>query len=324
MSSPFPLDAKPKVSVLMITYNHEKFISQAIESVLMQETNFPFELVIGEDCSTDGTAEVVREYCRKRPDIVRAQIREQNVGSKQNSRQLRTAARASYIALLEGDDYWTNPRKLQMQADALDGHPETTLCGHRTLMHYETGEKPDKVIATIPAGVYHLEDLLPWCFLHTSSVMFRRVIEGPPEWSHPLVAGDLPLFVELAKHGDIRFLDECMSVYRVHGGGIWSGLAIEKQAAQLRALYEKYEEHLDPKYRPAIHKGLCKAVFDTGVAQFTAGQPEKTRQSLREFASLCGAFECLPEKALLALKGYGFWMFPIWRRLKRLGRSTPA
>src|ERR1017187_10207934 len=97
--------ATPKVSVLMITYNHEKYIAQAIESVLMQKTNFPFELVIGEDCSTDGTGAIVAEYSRKYPEIIRAHLRERNLGALENFRALFRACRGKYLALLEGDDY---------------------------------------------------------------------------------------------------------------------------------------------------------------------------------------------------------------------------
>src|ERR1017187_2565779 len=124
-----PPNNEPKVSVLMITYNHEKYIAQAIESVLMQKTDFPYELILGEDCSTDGTREIVREYSRKHPEIVRAPPRERTLGAKENVRQIVFASRGKYIALLEGDDYWTSQEKLQLQADLLDAHPETAQFG---------------------------------------------------------------------------------------------------------------------------------------------------------------------------------------------------
>jgi glycosyltransferase involved in cell wall biosynthesis len=308
----------------MVTYNHEKFIAQAIESVLMQETDFPFELIIGEDCSTDGTAEIVREYSRRHPGIIRAHIREGNVGARENSRQIRLTAKGKYWALLEGDDYWTNPRKLQLLADVLDAHPETAICGHRTLIHHEDGSKPDELHHKMPSGFYDLEALLPMCFLHTSSVMFRRVVEGPPAWSRHMIMGDMPLFVELAKHGNICYLDECMALYRVHGGGIWSGLDDIKRARHGIALRQAYYANLDPKYRPALRIGLRNAVRDIGFAQFEAGRPDQTRQCLREYRSLCGPFEFLPQKALLALKGYGSWAYPLWRQARRLWRRRKA
>jgi glycosyltransferase involved in cell wall biosynthesis len=317
-------NAEPKVSVLMVTYNHENFIAQAIESVLMQKTDFPFELVIGDDCSTDGTREIVREYSLKYPGIIRAVLRERNIGARENFRQVFLASRGRYLALLEGDDYWTDSRKLQLLADVLDAHPETAICGHRTIRHDEDGARPDKVIEESPPGFYDLEAMLPRCFLHTSSVMFRRVIEEPPAWCSHLLMGDLPLFVEVARHGNICFLDECMAVYRVHGGGVWSGLDDIKRSRNNLALYQAYYDNLEPKYRPAIRKGLCNVVFETGLAQFAAGRPDQARQSLREYFGLCGPFEGLPEKALLALKGYGWWIFPFWRQARRLWRRQKA
>ena len=317
-------NAEPKFGVLMITYNHEKFIAQALESVLMQKADFPFELVIGDDCSTDGTREIVREYSQKYPEIVRAHLRERNIGAKENFQQIFMASRGRYLATLEGDDYWTDPRKLQLLADVLDAHPETTICGHRTIKHDEDGARPDALFAKLPPGFYDLETLLHECFLHTSSVMFRRVIEGPPAWCSHLFMGDVPLFVELARHGNICFLDECMAVYRIHGGGVWSGLDEVKRSRNRLAMHQAYYDNLDPKYRPTSRKGLRTGVFEKGRVQFDAGRPDQTRQSLREYCGLCGPFEFLPEKSLLALKGYGWWIYPSWRQARRLWRRQKA
>lgn len=315
-------NAEPKVSVLMLTYNHEKFIAQAIKSVLMQKTDFPFELVIGEDCSTDGTREIVREYSQKYPEIVRAHLQERNIGAQENSRLIFMAPRGRYLATLDGDDYWTDSRKLQLLADVLDAHPETAICGHRTIRHDEDGAQPDEIIEKLPAGFYDLEAMPPRCFLHTSSVMFRRVI--PPEWCRRLLMSDLPLFVEVARHGNICYLDECMAVYRIHGGGIWNGIDDIERSRSGLPLYQAYYDNLEPKYRPAIRKGWRNVVFGVGLAEFDAGRPDQTRQSLREYRGLCGPFEGLPQKALLALKGYGWWIYPFWRQARRLWRRQKA
>ena len=304
----------------MITYNHEKFIAQAMESVLMQKTGFPFELVIGEDCSTDGTADIVRRYSRQYPGIIRAYIQERNLGSKENSRLVRLAARGEYWTLLEGDDYWTDSGRLQRLADVLDAHPETVLCGHRTIRRHEDGSRPDEVMYDAPAGVYDLEALLTKPFLHTSSVMFRPVVKGPPEWSHHLLMGDDPWFMELARHGDICLLDDSMAVYRIHGGGIWSGLNVIEQTRASLAARRVFYEHVEPQYRSAVRIGMRNAVRALGFAQFDAGRPDQTRQCLREYCGLCGPLEFLPDKGLLALKGYGWWMFPLWRQARRLWR----
>src|ERR1035438_2519408 len=105
-------NAEPKFGVLMITYNHEKFIAQALESVLMQKADFPFELVIGDDCSTDGTREIVREYSQKYPEIIRAHLRERNIGAKENFRQVFLASRGRYLALLRSEEHTSELQSL--------------------------------------------------------------------------------------------------------------------------------------------------------------------------------------------------------------------
>ena len=131
--------ADVKVSVHMITYNHERFIAQAIEGVLMQQTDFAVELVIGEDCSTDGTRAIVRRYGERYPERIRLLLQERNLGARANALATLNACRGQYIALCEGDDYWTDPTKLQKQVDFLESHPECSLCFHRVLVVYEDG-----------------------------------------------------------------------------------------------------------------------------------------------------------------------------------------
>ena len=115
------------VSVSMITYNHAPYIAQAIEGVLQQKVNFPIELVVGEDCSTDGTRQIVLEYQKKYPDIIRVITSDNNVGSHKNSLRTMKACRGKYIAFCEGDDYWHHPHKLRIQVDYLETHPECGL-----------------------------------------------------------------------------------------------------------------------------------------------------------------------------------------------------
>lgn len=121
----------PLLSVVTVTYNHEPFIAKCIEGVLMQQVSFPIELVIGEDCSTDGTRRICQEYAEKYPDLIHLIISDSNVGGLANERRVMTAARGKYVAYCEGDDYWTDPLKLQKQVDFLESHPECTASFHR-------------------------------------------------------------------------------------------------------------------------------------------------------------------------------------------------
>lgn len=219
------LPASPVVSVCIITYNHERFIAQAIESVLMQETDFPVELVIGEDCSADGTRETALDNARRHPERIRLLLHEHNLGMMPNFVATLQACRGQYIALVEGDDYWTDPHKLQNQVDFLESHPDYALCFHATYkLFQDTGqvviEKPN-----LRRPYYELDDILGMRIgIWTVSVMFRRaLVLDLPAWYFEAPVGDTPLFALLSKQGKIGYIDQVMATYRVHDGGVWQG-----------------------------------------------------------------------------------------------------
>src|SRR5262245_24288404 len=135
------LEVSVKVSVAMITYNHGNFIAQAVESILMQVVNFDYEIIIGEDCSTDETRNVVIEYRNRFPHRIKMLLHDKNVGLMQNFIQTIEACRGQYVALCEGDDYWTSPYKLQKQVDFLESHPEYAICFHNVTVICEDGSE---------------------------------------------------------------------------------------------------------------------------------------------------------------------------------------
>ncbi|MDO5687277.1 MAG: glycosyltransferase [Neisseria sp.] len=203
------------VSVDMITYNHEPYIAQAIEGVLMQKTNFKFELVIGEDCSTDRTREICIEYQKKYPEIIKLLLPEKNLGVVKNGDRTIKACTGKYIALCEGDDYWTDPLKLQKQVDFMEANNDYSMCFHNAyVINKRTNEKKlfneKKIKSTItPRDVI----LKPW-FTPTASFLFRK--EGYPLdalWSD--VNGDMQLLFINSTLGKIHYMDEVMSVYNL-------------------------------------------------------------------------------------------------------------
>jgi len=178
---PLPSSPRPKVSVAMITYNHEKCIAQAIESVLMQETTFPIELVIGEDYSTDNTREIVKRYAALRPDVIQPLLHERNVGMRGNGDAVLEACRGQYIACLEGDDYWTSPQKLQRQVDFLDQHPDYSICGHRFMNVFSDHPEWPPSASPVQKESGTLRDILRWNYLLTCTVMYRAgLVTGIP------------------------------------------------------------------------------------------------------------------------------------------------
>jgi glycosyltransferase involved in cell wall biosynthesis len=211
-----------KVSVCMPAYNHAPFIAQAINSVLMQQTDFEYELIIGEDCSTDNTRDIVVDYKRKYPDKIRLLLNENNIGMQHNSLQILQAASGEYIAMLEGDDYWTSPHKLQKQVAHLDCHRDLSMCFHNVMVFKEGHNRPFYSSPMRP--IYTLEDIAVSNFIHTPSVMFRAKCfsEFPPMWYSMLPMGDWPSYIICAQKGGLGYIDENMATYRVHAGGIWS------------------------------------------------------------------------------------------------------
>ncbi len=255
----------PKVSVCMITYNHEKFITRAIESVLMQETDFDCELVIGEDCSTDRTRKIVMEYKKKYPDKIRLLLPEKNIGMISNFVQTLKACHGQYVALLEGDDYWTNPLKLQKQADFLDANPDFAICFHNAISMWESGERPPKLLCPDDLKeVSTLEDLIYANIIPTLTVMFRnKLFDIFPSWYSNLKYGDWPLHILNAQYGKIGYINETMAVYRIHQGGVASAAHtnINKYIENMEGLIQLYEViniHFKYKYKKIIKKRILE------------------------------------------------------------------
>ena len=267
-SAPPPLSAisteSPKVSVAMITYNQEKYVGEAVQGVLMQQTGFPYELVIGEDCSSDRTREVVRDLERRNPGRIRLLLAEQNRGAWENFRQTLRACRGQYVALLDGDDYWTDPRKLQLQADFLDANPDYALCFHNARKVYEGGHRPP-VLCFPPdrSRVVTLPDILARNFIPTCSVMVRNGLIGDlPACSRALDVGDWPFHVLTALHGKIGYLNEVMGAFRIHQGGLWSGKdRIERLNSRI-AVYRAFRANLEPRYASAIQPALSRCYLE--------------------------------------------------------------
>lgn len=212
--------SSPKVSILTIAYNQEKYIRQTLESFIMQKTDFKFEIVISDDCSTDKTPEIIMEYARKYPDIFNTTLRKKNIGSWQNFLGVLKEARGEYIALCEGDDYWTDSDKLQKQVNFLDDNSDYALCFHPVRVIFDNNEEKESVYPDIKdRSKFTVRELLQHNFIQTNSVMYRRQkYENMPG---DIMPGDIFLHLYHAQFGKIGFIDRVMSVYRRHPGGIW-------------------------------------------------------------------------------------------------------
>ncbi|WP_281231890.1 glycosyltransferase family 2 protein [Flavobacterium gelatinilyticum] len=211
------------VSVNMITYKHEPYIKQAIEGVLMQQTNFDYELIIADDCSPDATQDIINDIIKKHPrgNKIKYFRHKENIGMQENGIFAFNQCSGKYMALCEGDDYWTDPLKLQKQVDFLEANPDYVLCFHPINILKKDGEIVDDFITKIPENYEILETLAKHGnYIHTPSVVFRKVITNLPFEFRLTPIGDYFLYIILAEFGKIKYLEDKMAVYRFDVGVI--------------------------------------------------------------------------------------------------------
>jgi len=288
-----------KVSVCIVTYNHEKFIAKALDGVLMQRTGFDFEIVVGEDCSTDNTRAILMEYQNRHPAMFRLLLNEKNLGAHKNIEAAMRACRGEYVAVLDGDDYWTSPDKLQKQVDFLDRHPECPACFHDALIIHADGSREPTAYRPRQKAFCTVEDLLLDNFIPTSSEMFRRCLfDSLPDWIGKLKMGDWPAHILEALHGPIGYIDETMGVYRVHHGGVWSTKQWQDHALAIIELFEALCIHLDRNYAGIINSILRWRYYSVSEQYENRGDLAHARtylnKSIGKYLSTIG---CPPEYA---------------------------
>lgn len=218
-------DEKIIVSICCITYNHEKYIRQAIDSFLMQKTNFKYEIIIHDDASTDNTADIIREYEKKYPDIIKPIYQTENQYSKGKKPSYITIkeARGKYIAFCEGDDYWCDENKLQIQVDYMEKNPECSFCFHNAKIYDMKIEdftknflpqSKEQIKYIKNNGIYNLAEIARLDAIPTASYFFRNNHEYP-DWYNSAIAGDLCMQLINSYYGYAYYIDKVMSVYRV-------------------------------------------------------------------------------------------------------------
>lgn len=254
----------------MVTYNHEPFIAQAIESVLMQETDFEYEIIIGEDCSTDATKEIVKKYAAKHPKQIRALLRERNLGGFGRHNFIRTLEECAgeHIALLEGDDHWTSPYKLQKQVDFLDANPDFAGCFHNGMLIDGHGNVLKDRILDLENRTFVQRDMFALYAREPScSVLFRSSVVGRlPKW-YLKQNSDFFLDLLITDHGKYFYMDENMCAHVKHSGG-WSAqdqvLKHEEQLERFLILYN--ERKFRKKYTTEIKTHISYRTYHLAQA----------------------------------------------------------
>lgn len=228
---------EPVVSVTVATYQHAPYIKECLEGILMQKTDFPFEIIIGEDESTDGTREICIEYANKYPDKIRLFLRDRKQSQyydetgkfigRFNGHWNRMSARGKYIAWCEGDDYWINPFKLQKQIDFLESNPNYSFCFHNSLVIYDINNiTPHLFNNILISRDILLTEIVDNWIIPTASIIFRKSILPLPEWATQIYSGDLLIALIGISKGKVYFIKDIMSIYRksYNGSSLTSNL----------------------------------------------------------------------------------------------------
>jgi len=285
--------AEPVVSVCVITYQHANFIAKAIDGALMQRTEFPVEILVGEDESTDGTRQICLDYARKNPDRIRVFLRSRKDvvaidGRPRGGANLRATireAKGEYVALCEGDDYWTDPEKLQRQVEFLRRNPDCVGCFHDTALvdakggvikesYFTSSQKKFDQRAVIES----LMSSYPTC-----SLVFRRAAFDPlPDWFMRRPC-DLYIDIHLTSSGSLGFIDRNMGAYRRHAGGIWSG---QREANQIVELIIRYKLLLaEPFFLERYGELLLLKIDEFQNSLFTRGDYANEISRLEKIAA---------------------------------------
>lgn len=311
-----------EVTVLLTTYNHENYIAQALDSVLMQETDFDYEVVVLEDCSTDATREILLAYRNKYPEKIRLRLARRNQRSNKPFAEEFYATPSAYITMLDGDDYWTSPKKLQKQVEFLRNHPECVLCFHNALRMYENENRAPLVYnSPEQKPISDIADLWQSCFIASCTVMLRKAGMGAlPVWYGTLPVGDWPLFLFRAQDGKIGYIDEILGVYRIHGEGAWQKLDSIQRLEDRITFYEVMNANLNFRYKHIVEPLMAARQEELAIARSVMETAQRILPVGASVIVMSRADEDLP------LEGHQVWPFPSrsGKQTEQLFASGPA
>lgn len=262
----------PIVSICCTTYNHEPYIAEAINGFLMQETDFPFEILIRDDCSTDNTVEIVKQYYNQYPNLIKPVFEKENTYSKgvKPMPQLYQRAKGKYIALCEGDDYWTDPLKLQKQVEFLKGSGEYVGVGHQSIIIDEFSNIKQNFYRQNIPEILTTKDFLEECPFQTATFLFQADIVKRYPVTIDYLSGDKIIMLLVSRFGLIKYMNIPMSHYRQHSEGMSSIVTFDMMKKDLNIIpwITEFDPSF-PKYRYAshIHKTI---IFFSNNINFTS------------------------------------------------------
>lgn len=299
------MEKTPLVSVCCITYNHAPYISQCVDGFLMQKTSFPYEIIINDDCSSDGTTEILKEYAEKYPDLIQLILHDENQYSKGIRRILATfvypLVKGKYIAICEGDDYWTDPNKLQKQVDFLESHPDYGLVHANANSFFQ---ETKKMVIAKPVENYKekgFNDIIWRNPVITLTALYRReAMEGYTDLLRGINfgIGDLPVWLYISHRYKVHFLNETVGVYRHVSGSASHGKTYEKRKKYLDDIFqvvtffaEKYGVENFEKLENRYHINLFNEAFaykrkDDAISEYNKISTKNFRIYVKRFLLL--------------------------------------
>lgn len=319
-----------KVSVSVTTYNQEKYIEQTLESILMQKTDFDYEILINDDASTDDSADIIRGYEKDYPDIIKPIYQSVNQYSQKKEVHYTfnyTRAQGKYIAYCDGDDYWTDPHKLQKQFDFMESHPHISACVHAGK---SVNEQATRILGTQRVAQTN-------CYLNTekvialqgqfasNSLFMKNYFTGDfamPEWFNEANITDYPLYLILSTKGDLYYMDDLMCAFRVGSEGSFTQLVLndpdkrKKHIYEMIDLLESFDEYTDHEYADVINEQIKHNQIDFLMIDRTMKKTDPA-----EFRRL---YDALPfkRKVKLNMSLYLPASVDLYKRLKNNALST--
>lgn len=265
------------VDIPMCAYRHEKYIEEAILGVVNQQTTFKYRLLIGEDCSPDGTRDIIKKYAAMYPDKILPFFHEKNIGAHANTQILFNACRAKYIALCDGDDYWTDPTKLQKQIDFLEKNADFSICFHQVKMVYADGSREPVYSGKKQKDISTFEDLTFGNFINTASTVFRNNLKQTmPDWFARIPSGDWTLFLLNAQFGKIYFINEPMAVYRINPSSTWANQTTMEMVQKMISILNIYEKEFDNNYADLFKRS--KSYYYMQISSIYHEQSKKLKE----------------------------------------------
>ncbi|MBX7140206.1 MAG: glycosyltransferase [Chitinophagales bacterium] len=250
-----------KISICVTTYNVAPYIRQCLDSVLMQKLDIPYKIIVVDDCSTDETASILKEYGARFPAVFQLHFNEANLRSCRNSLKAWSLADSDFISILDGDDYWTDKDKLQKQVNALKENQHAVMCHHDGYIEDATGKRKRFNRLDRPAE-YEIDLLLTDTNIWNSSVVYRNVLHGQyPDWMNNLIHHDHTLHLLHALHGSILYIDEPLGIYRIHETNTskkWIGDRATEFSRTAIYACNRLKKEMPRKYHAVINLGAAR------------------------------------------------------------------